>query len=352
MKLAGVLRRAQIPRLMRGLLPLLAVALPLAAAAPSPLLAQDDDQDGSGLIGLTLPLGARAIGQGRAIAAEAGELQALPYNPAALNGLERGAVTYSRFEAADLADINSNYVAGAYRGAWGTVGLQLVHLDLGEIPLTDTSPDPVGRIDLSETSIGVSYAHHWRDRLAYGATAKWYRSDLGVAEASGPAFDAGVIYTPRVTVPLRFAVALRNLGPDLEFEESGDTVEEPDPDDPAEENLPARVRVGLGVQPDRFLGLPPNYAVHLLFDIESDLRELSTSSQHAGASLTINDAVMLRGGLVVLDNPFIEQGDGGRAVGGTFGVGIQYEGFQADVAREVSVSELGDETHFAVGWRF
>ena len=314
--------------------------------------AQSDEN--GGLIGLVLPLGARAIGQGRAVAAERAELQALPYNPAAIHGLERGAVTYSRFEGADLEDdlsgFNGNYVAGAYAARWGTLAGHLVYQDLGEVLLTDTSPDPVGSIDLAEWVLGVTYAGEVLEKLAYGFTFKWYSSDLGVADASGPAFDAGIVYRPRPTLPLALAVALRNLGPDLEFEDTGETPVATGAQ--REQSLPSRVRVGIGVEPNRFLGLPEPYAVRFLFDIESDVRELSTSSQHFGAVLSLQSLIEVRGGLLIADNPFVDEGDGDRQVGGAFGIGLHLAGFEADIAREVSVSELGDETHFGVGWRF
>ena len=66
----------------------------------------------------------------------------------------------------------------------------------------------------------------------------------------------------------------------------------------------------------------------------------------------MHDVLVLRGGIVILDNPYVESGDADRATGGTFGIGIRYNRFEADIAREMSVSELGDETHFGVGVRF
>ncbi|HET9581835.1 MAG TPA: hypothetical protein VFP76_03385 [Gemmatimonadota bacterium] len=330
------------------LLLLLAAA---AASLPAAVRAQSDEN--GGLIGLVLPLGARVVGQGRAVAAERAELQALPYNPAAVVGFERGALTYSRFQGADLEDeldgFNGNFLAGAFAGRWGTLAGHFVFQDLGEVLLTDTSPDPIGAIDLSEWVVGLTYANEIRDKVAYGVTAKWYRSDLGVTEASGPAIDAGVTYRPRETVPIALAASLRNMGPDLEFESAEDVGPE---EGAGEESLPSRVRIGVAVAPQRFPGLPEEYGVRLLFDIESDLRELSASSQHFGGVFTIHDRIEIRGGVLFADNPFLEEGDGDRLVGGAIGIGLRLQGFEAEVAREVSVSELGDETHFGVGWRF
>jgi hypothetical protein len=326
----------------------LAIVAFLGIVAPSPVAAQDEIDDDSGLIGLSLPLGARAIGRGRAISATAGELQALPYNPAAVMGLGRGALTYSRFEAADDAEFNGNYLAAGADTRWGTVAIQVIYLDYGDVPVTETSPDPVGSIEISDWALGATYANRiYGEKLAYGATLKWLSTNLGSIDASGPALDAGVVYSPRSGLPLTLGIALRNLGPDLDF---GGTAEGEDAQ--GEEALPSRVRVGVDFRPTTFPGLPSDYAIELGFDIESDLRDLATSSQHAGASITIHQTVVVRGGLLLLDNPYARGSTANRITGGAVGVGVRFGGFEADLAREISVSELGDETHFAVGWRF
>jgi hypothetical protein len=326
------------------------ITLFAAAIVPVGSLRAQAPEGESGMIGLVLPVGARPIGQGRAISAVRGEIQGLPYNPSAIVGLDRGALTFSRFEGAAAADFNTNYIAGAWVTRWGTVGVHALYLDFGSIPLTRTSPDPIGSVEISEWAVGVTFAREWR-RAAWGATAKIVRSDLGVADAGAAAFDLGVIFTPGPDLPLRLSFSLRNLGPDLKFEETGEAGDIGlSGSGDRQEKLPSRVRVGVSSQPE--LGLPPNYAVLLAFDIESDLRELSASSIYGGGALTVNDAITLRAGLVILDNPFVDRNINERNVGGSFGVGIHYGGFEADVSREVSVSELDDETHFAVGWRF
>lgn len=357
MRVAGPPHGRQIAALMRptrGPARLALLVLALALVAPAPARGQDGDDDNGGLIGLTLPLGARVVGQGRAIVADRGELQGIPYNPALQRAIPRGALTYSRYEAVEETGLSGNYLAGAYAGPWGSIGAHLVYQDLGEIPITDASPDPIGQIDLSDWVFGVTYANVWREWLDYGATIKWASSNLGVAEASGVAFDLGVVFTPRTDLPLSLAVSLRNVGPDLEFEDGGQTAPGGPPAAGADrqESLPGRVRLGIALGPDRFLGLSERYRVRLLFDIESDLDRLSTSSQHFGGSLTFQDLIVLRGGFLLADNPFVDEGDGDRQVGGAFGIGIHLQGFEVDIAREVSVSELGDETHFGVGWRF
>lgn len=329
---------------------LIALAAAFAVVPVEPLRAQAPEGE-SGMIGLALPVGARPIGQGRAISAVRGDIQGLPYNPAAIVGLGRGALTFSRFEAADAADFNTNYIAGAWVTQWGTVGVQALYLDFGEIPLTRTSPDPIGSLEISEWALGVTFAREWRDQIAWGATAKIVSSDLGVADAGAVAFDVGVIFSPRSDLPLRLSASLRNLGPDLSFDE---TAEAGDlglsGSGNREEKLPSRVRVGVSAQPQ--MGLPPDYGLLLVFDIESDLRELSASSIYGGGALTVSEMVTLRAGFVILDNPFVDRNADDRNTGASLGVGLHYRGFEADISREVSVSELDDETHFAVGWRF
>ena len=338
------MRRALRLRLFAAAL----VAAGLAALAP-PAAAQEEDGSG-GLVGLALPVGARAVGQGRAAAASLGDLQALPYNPATgASGFERGAVTFSRFEGAEAADFASSYVAAAWAGRWGTVAGHVVLHDYGTIPITVDSPTPVGSVDVSEWVVGLTYANRWREKLSWGVTAKLYNSDLGQVDGSAPAFDLGVVYRPRTQLPLDLAASLRNVGSDLEYE----VPATPDGSGVGgTARLPSSVRVGVRYHPEGGFGLPPGYALSFSFDTESDLRELSTSSLHAGVSAIVHEILVLRAGFLMADNPYIEEGDGDRTSGGSFGVGVRWGDFEADVARELSVSELGDETHFSVGFRF
>lgn len=325
-----------------------AVALFLVATSATipPAAAQEDEH--GGLIGLTIPVGARMVGQGRAAVATLGDLQALPYNPAAVAGeLGRGAVTFSRFEGAEAADFTSSFVAAAWAGEWGALAGHAVLHDFGDIPVTVDSPDPIGTVDVSEWAVGLTYANRWREKLFWGVSARLYKSDLGETDGSAPTFDLGVIYRPRLGLPFDLAVALRNLGPDLEYESIDPSEEETSGD-----RLPGRVRVGLRYHPATAFGLPPAYAIALSFDTESDIEELSTSSVHAGLTIGVHEVLVLRAGYLLADNPYIEEGDGDRESGGSFGIGIRYGDFEADLAREVSVNELGDETHFSVGFRF
>ncbi len=324
---------------------LIPVVLALLLAAPLPLAAQDDAS--SGLVGLSLPIGARVVGQGRAAAGASGELQALPYNPAATFGMDGVMATYSRFQAASATDVNGNYLAIGGPTRWGVVTLHAIYLDYGDIPVTDASPTPIGSIEVSDWAVGVTWSNQWREKLAYGATVKWLNADLGTISAGGPAVDAGLIYEPKPSLPLALAVSLRNLGPDLDF--GGDESDGTD----HTEALPSRVRLGLHYHPATFPGLSADYRLAFSFDIESVLNELATSSQHAGAAVTVYDVVVVRGGFLLVDNPF--DAGGGRAnrnTGGTLGVGVRVGDFEADLAREISVSELGDETHISVSYRF
>ena len=349
MTLAAILLGRQIPRSMPARLAVsMLLTICLAALPGASARAQSSGDSDGGLVGLALPVGARAIGQGRAVVASRAELQAMPYNPATVDGLERGALTFSRLQGADDAGFDGNYVAGAVVSRWGTFAAQLILQDYGEILLTDSSPDVIGSAEITDWSAGITWAHHWRDRLSYGATAKFFSSDLGVTTGDGMAFDVGLVYLPRPgSVPMSFGVSLRNLGGDLTYDPVEGSTGEVESD-----NLPSRVRLGVSATPERFFGLPAEYRIALAFDIESDLRELSNSSQHGGIALTVHDLVVLRGGFLLLDNPYVDSGDGDRSVGGSFGIGIRYERFEADLAREVSVSELGDETHFSAGFTF
>ena len=88
MKLAAARLPGQILRPMPPRLAVSALIVAALAVLPAESVRAQTNGDGSdgGLVGLVLPVGARAIGQGRAVVASRGELQAMPYNPATADG--------------------------------------------------------------------------------------------------------------------------------------------------------------------------------------------------------------------------------------------------------------------------
>jgi hypothetical protein len=330
-------------------LPVAVLGLAAAPAAPGPSVLAAQEESSAGVAALELPVGARAIGMGRAYVAIDGDLQGLLYNPAGLASRDSTGLTFSRYEGASDLDLNGNYGAASLPVGRGAFTVALNYEDLGEIELTGSSPEPLGTVDLRNLLLVGSYAVQLVPRVALGASAKYLSSDLGAAEGSGVAFDAGALIRPSKTVPLTLGLAVLNVGPDLELD-----LDEAGGEEPEGDPLPSRLRWGAAVDlrslaasgaedaGDGDLGLT------LSADLEHDLRELGNVSVFAGAALGYRDILTVRGGALRLENGFGEEASSGAALG----AGVRWEGVRVDVARELGVNEAGDETHFSIGVDF
>lgn len=340
--LLGTLTRVRRPA---PLLPLL-IAL-LLLTLPGRSSAQEEGT--TGLSALELPLGARPLGMGRAFVAVPGDLQGLLYNPAGVATRDSAGLTFSRYQGASDLDVNGNYVAGSVPVLGGVLTAAFNYEDLGEIELTGGSPEPLGTADLRNIVAVGSFGVDVTEAIALGASAKYLSSDLGAGEGTGFAFDAGALVRPVSDFDLTLGAAVLNVGPDIEFdiddELGGETEGAGDP-------LPSRLRWGAalvlrGTGDDVEAG-NSDYGFLLATDVEHNLRELGDVSLHAGGELDYRRIVTVRGGFVRLVNSF-----GGESANGfSLGAGVRWQQLRVDVAREIGVNEIGDETHFSLGVDF
>lgn len=321
---------------------LTALALLLLAA---PLRAQEESA--TGLSALELPLGARPLGMGRTFVAVPGDLQGLFYNPATLAPRDSAGLTFSRYQGASDLDVNGNYAAGSLPLLGGVVTIAGNYEDLGEFELTGSGGEALGTADLRNLLAVGSYAFEVSPAIALGASARYLSSDLGVAEGTGFAFDAGAMVRPVPEFPLTLGAAVLNVGPDIDFE-----LDDPLPgdDEPEGDPLPSRLRWGAAVEVREAddVEAPADYGILIAGDLEHNLRELGDVSLHGGVEIDYRRIVMLRGGLLRLVNSF----GGESASGASLGAGVHWKQLRVDLAREIGVNEIGDETHFSIGVDF
>jgi hypothetical protein len=284
---------------------------------PSPAEAQDFDREVAFLL---IPVGARVVGMGRAATALGGEFQSAQWNPAVVGSIADVAPLVSHYSGP--LDFQVNVFAAAVPvSPLGVVAVSAQIQSFGEIELSGAgSPDEsLGSIVPSNLILSFGIGRAITEGLELGLAAKWIRSELiGDLEGSTYAFDAGAIWRPSTQVPL-------SLGTD--------GAGEPDP-------LPSRIRLGAAY--DVLAHLSPDAGIGLLLaaDLEHALRDLGTGSQYLGAELGLRDVLFVRGGLIA--ETLIETN-----TGVTLGAGLQLGQFRIDLAWELGVNQLGDETHLS-----
>jgi hypothetical protein len=312
----------------RRLAALAAIALAsLGGASPGSGQSASDE-----VVFLLLPTGARVVAVGRAGATLRGDLQSLRWNPAVLSAVTGVTLLASHYDG-PLDFVVNDLAAGFSIGTLGKVAISLDVQDFGEIELSPESPSDGtgGTVTPSNLVLGFSYSTALFKGVAAGITAKWVRSEL-FADAKGSTFalDVGLLCEPAASVPLSIGLSTLNIGPGLQLGEDA----EADP-------LPSRLR--FGVSYDVLRQIEPEGRVRLLIavDFEQMLRDLDTGSQYLGVELGLADIFFVRGGYI--SEELVQDRNGF-----TVGFGLGWSGFRFDLAREMGVNELGDETHVSV----
>lgn len=186
----------------------------------------------AGLQFLKIGIGARALGMGEAFTAVTDDISSIYWNPAGLALKAQDQVMFSH--TAWVAGINYEFVAFSKVTNLGTFGVStaLLHtgyMDVTEEELFDLTGETFTCYDLMA---GVTYANEFTDKFSFGANIKYVREMLDEYAVNGVAIDIGSLYNTGWN-NLTIGMAIKNFGPDLEYEldEDGDGLLNEDPFD-------------------------------------------------------------------------------------------------------------------------
>lgn len=172
---------------------------------------------------LLIPLGARYLAMGGSAGAIATGVEAIYWNPAGLDRVERSASAMFSHRTY-IADMSVNYFAVSGKFGIGSLALSLRSFSVGDIPVTtETAPDGTGEI-FSPTFFvaGLSYSKQLSDRTSVGVTANVINENFARVGGTSIAFDVGVQYRSLLGVEgLAIGVAVKNVGPPMRYGGSG-----------------------------------------------------------------------------------------------------------------------------------
>ena len=182
------------------------------------------------LLFLLISPGARSAAMGEAFVAVANDASAVFWNPAGLASQYGKQITF--MHANWLPGLTSDlfYEFLAYRMSIegvGTIGFNVIYLDLGEQQRTDEQGNQLEKFSSNEFAISASYGATVTDDLAMGVTLRFIRSNLskfgagaeiGSGQASVFAFDVGLLYTfPFHSRRLNWGMNISNMGPKISY---------------------------------------------------------------------------------------------------------------------------------------
>ena len=208
---------------MKNTLMLLAVFVVLAACVLTTADAANKSRIGTaGAQELLIPVGGRGVALGGSSMVFSAGVDAIYWNPAGLGRMEHSVealVSQMKY----IADVNVTYGAlGVSAGEFGTLGFTLKSVSFGDIPVTTTLfPDGTGEL-YSPTflTMGVTYSKLLTDRISVGVTANIVSERILSLNASGFAVNFGIQYQNLAIQGLSVGIAVRNIGPTIQFDGS------------------------------------------------------------------------------------------------------------------------------------
>ncbi|MCS7014063.1 MAG: type IX secretion system outer membrane channel protein PorV [Chloroherpetonaceae bacterium] len=194
----------------------------------------------------------RAAGMGDANVAIADNASAVFWNPAGL-GFQKGLdvnLTYSNWLPAFNADLFYNFLTGKYYvPGWGTFGLSVIYLNLGESRITNAQGEDLGAFRSYEFAIGLHYGVKVTPDLSLGTSIRYINSSLSPAnvqvgnersagQGNSVSFDVAALWRPQLggwlSDRLSFGLNISNIGPAMTYVDAAQA-------DP----LPTNFRAGL-----------------------------------------------------------------------------------------------------------
>ncbi len=188
------------------------------------LLAGNPDRSGqAGATELLINPWARSSGWAGSNIAGARGLEATFLNVAGTAFTKKTEILFTRTNWLKGTDININAFGLTQRvGETGAIGLSIMSMDFGDIPITtvDNPEGGIGTFSPQFVNIGLSYSKGFSDNIYGGLALKVISERTANVSARGVAFDAGIQYVTGKYNQMKFGISLKNVGPRMKF--SGD----------------------------------------------------------------------------------------------------------------------------------
>jgi hypothetical protein len=281
---------------------------------------------------LLLPIGARLVGIGGAGVADPTGQDALMSNPAALARPRR------REMAIDFGK-DGTYPDGRYIGSAavpvrviGTFALGLYIAPQPRFENTDSLGMLLGSTVVRDVALSASYASHVTRQLLAGVTYKFVQRRYDCSGGCDPKFaqssrgattaiDFGLQLDSLPAVPIHFGIALRNIGPALQFKDN-------DQSDP----LPTQLAVGAAYDVQHFERVLPGATLRGLVEVTSGVGAATLRrTYHVGAELRYQRTLLLRAGYAERHTPYS---------GPALGIGFVRSRLTLDVTRQLGTTGL------------
>ncbi len=173
---------------------------------------------------------ARSSGFGNANSASIQGLEASFLNIAGIAFTTKTEVIFSRTNWLVGSEIYVNSFGFSQSvGEDGVMALTFMSMDFGDIEITteDLPEGGIGTYSPQYMNIGLGYSRKFTENIYGGLNLKLISESIPNLNATGFAIDAGIQYVTGEEKNIRFGIALKNVGPSMQFRGDGLTIRLP-----------------------------------------------------------------------------------------------------------------------------
>ncbi|MEM0994140.1 MAG: PorV/PorQ family protein, partial [Bacteroidota bacterium] len=160
-------------------------------------------------------------------------VEAMRLNIAGISRINKTEINVSSALYLRGTDIRMNAFGLTQRvGKSGAIGLTLMALDFGDIPVTTVNqPEGTGAtFSPNFFNLGLGYSHTFENKVSVGILFRAVSESTQELSALGFALDAGVQYVAGEQEEFKFGISLRNIGTPMRFGGQGLALPAPAPD--------------------------------------------------------------------------------------------------------------------------
>lgn len=175
---------------------------------------------------------ARSSGWAGSNVAGARGLESMFLNVAGTAFTKKTEAMFARTQWLKGTDININsFGLTQHVGETGALGLSIMSMDFGDIPITtvDQPEGGLGTYSPQFMNIGLSYAKGFSDNIYGGITLRVITEKISNVSARGVSLDAGIQYVTGKYDQVKFGISLKNVGPRMRFTGDGLSFKTPVP---------------------------------------------------------------------------------------------------------------------------
>jgi len=204
-----------------------AIAILLAGILVLPVVVLAGNKDRSGQAGaseLLINPWARSSGWGGVNISNCYGLESMYTNIAGLAFTQKTELIFSNTQWLKGSSIDINTFGLSQKvGDAGVLGLAMMSLRFGDLPITTTSlPEGgIGTFSPTYMNINVAYAKAFSNSIYGGFNIKVISEAISDVSATGIALDAGIQYVTGEKENIKFGISLKNIGPTMKFRGDG-----------------------------------------------------------------------------------------------------------------------------------